>query len=478
MIKGLGGRGWIKVMALGVVCSGLTLTGLGSPARAVAQPLDGPSGPGSVMACQSPAPPTRLPVNPQAGQYPTTPTSDPICADPRIGLNTIGHLVGGLTGGIVGFGADAILGAISAWVATGAVWLLGQVNAALSATTRIDIGAGWFKKHFQVMVGLAGVLIIPLLLLSMIQGIIRQDLAGMVRSLIVNMPLALVLMGLAMTLVQLALTATDDLSGIVASGMGADAKNFLGALAKALADVGTVVGGPVGAPVVPIFVSFFAALIVAMAAFVIWLELVVRSSSIYVAVLFLPLALAGLVWPATAHWAKKLVEVMAALIMSKFFVVAVMSLAVGAVSGQGGDRGFSAVVSGIALLLLAAFTPFALLRVIPMAESGLIAHLEEHPARARRLPGATARLAMGSLPGDNGTGSSSPAAEELVSAVGIPESTMTSLPKATEQDKADQMKGFAPRGQSWSQWQSGLPRVAPDVRPSDEDDLLGEPNGR
>ena len=34
----------------------------------------------------------------------------------------------------------------------------------------------------------------------------------------------------------------------------------------------------------------------------VWLELVVRAAAIYVAVFFMPLALAGYVWPATRRW--------------------------------------------------------------------------------------------------------------------------------------------------------------------------------
>ncbi|MHB1786709.1 MAG: hypothetical protein ACYCS7_11305 [Acidimicrobiales bacterium] len=365
-------------------------------------------------------------------------------------LDPVGHVVGGIVGGVVGFGADQVLGAISKWVGTGAAWLLGEVGKALDATTNLDIGAGWFKSHFRVMIDLAAVLMVPLLFLAVIQGIIRQDLGGLARSVAVHIPLAVLLMGVAMALVQLALSATDTLSGAVASSMGSDSTRFLTILATAL----TTLGGATGGAAVPLFVTFMGALVVAFAAFVIWVELVVRSACIYVAVLFLPLALAGLVWPATAHWAKRVVEVLAALILAKFFVVAVMSLAVGAISGGGGTVGFSEIVSGIALLLLSAFTPFVLLRIIPMAEAGVIAHLDEHPSRARSLPRSGARMLRGAM-GSGETDVVAPTAEELVSSVGIPVAPITPEPPLSKEELAAQYSRIAPDGVTWREWSGG-----------------------
>ncbi len=98
------------------------------------------------------------------------------------------------------------------------------------------------------------------------------------------------------------------------------------------------------------------ALLIAVAAFVLWMELLIRAAAVYVAVLFLPLALATLVWPAVAHWCRRLVETLAALILSKFVIVATLSLAAGAVASGSiriGDavRGFTAVLAGGALLV-------------------------------------------------------------------------------------------------------------------------------
>jgi hypothetical protein len=133
-------------------------------------------------------------------------------------------------------------------------------------------------------------------------------------------------------------------------------------------------------PGVPGFVLFLAGGVVALAALVLWLELVVREAAITAAALFLPLVLAALVWPSISHWARRLADTLAALVLSKLVIAAVISLAVGALTGAstGSEPStrFGDIIVGIALLLLATLSPFAVLRLIPAFEAGAAAHLE------------------------------------------------------------------------------------------------------
>jgi hypothetical protein len=109
---------------------------------------------------------------------------------------------------------------------------------------------------------------------------------------------------------------------------------------------------------------------------------VVRAAAIYVAVFFMPLALACYVWPATAAIAKRSVELLVALILSKFVIVATLTLGVAAL--RGGPSADTAIV-GAAILLIAGFAPFCLLRLAPVVEVGAIAHLEGLSRRPLRV---------------------------------------------------------------------------------------------
>jgi hypothetical protein len=208
----------------------------------------------------------------------------------------------------------------------------------------------------------------------------------------VQLPLALLLGVVAIQIVILCLSATDAMCTAVAGGSGSDVKALLAGMTK-----GLVIA--VGDPTTATFVLLLVGLLVAAAAFVLWLELLVRAAAVYVAVLFLPLALAALVWPAVSHWSRRLVETLAALILSKFVIVATLSLAASAVgSGSAGGSNFAAVLAGGALLVLSTFVPFSILRLIPMVEAGAIGHLEgvrqRGTAAVTRLPRSAAQLAL------------------------------------------------------------------------------------
>ena len=189
---------------------------------------------------------------------------------------------------------------------------------------------------------------------------------------------------MAVELVQMALVVTDTLSAQVLASGGVDTTNMLSPVSSFLVGSGALVD-----PGVPAFVVFIGGLLVAIATLVLWLELVVRAAAVSVATLFLPLALAALVWPAVSHWCRRLADTLVALILSKLVIAAVLSLAAGALAGglglgaTGGDGGgFAAVVTGIALLVIATASPFTLLRLIPAIEAGATSHLESSPPPA------------------------------------------------------------------------------------------------
>jgi hypothetical protein len=298
--------------------------------------------------------------------------------------------VGSLGGSLASSGFESVLNGISQWVATGAEWLLGQIGDVLVSTTSIDVGATWFRTHYGAMTALAGVVILPMLLLSTLQAVLRQNPGQLVRTYLVQLPLALLLAVVAIQIVILSLSATDAMSDAIAGGSGADVKTLLSTVTKGLVLSATD-------PSIASFVLLLIALLIAVAAFVLWIELLIRAAAVYVAVLFLPLALATLVWPAVSHWCRRLVETLAALILSKFVIVATLSLAAGAVaqgaSGAPNSGGFSAVLGGGALLVMATFVPFAILRLIPAIEAGAVGHLDGLRQRATSTMSAPLRTA-------------------------------------------------------------------------------------
>ena len=59
--------------------------------------------------------------------------------------------VGGLAEGI----AEAFLKLVTQWTIDGAIWLLDQVGAVLSATTTVQLGSSWFGARLNLMAEVA-----------------------------------------------------------------------------------------------------------------------------------------------------------------------------------------------------------------------------------------------------------------------------------------------------------------------------------
>lgn len=292
--------------------------------------------------------------------------------------------------GLFGFGlsalVNALFGGLSSWVESGTSALIAAFGHALTATTEVSLGAG-FLTEFDVVVKVGALLAGPFLLLAVLHAIVRQDLSILLRAVFVRLPLALVFGGIALVLVGQALSITDSLSAAILDVAGSSARAELGFLVSAFGPAGIQYAG---------FLGFLLALMAAVVAFVLWIELVIRSAAIAVATLFIPIALAGLVWSATSHWARRVGETLAALIVSKLVIAGVLALA--AVSVLPGS-GLSGTIQGIALLLLACLAPFSLLRLVPIVEAGAIAHFEGMSRGVRRSANDAVAASIGLFDG-------------------------------------------------------------------------------
>lgn len=254
--------------------------------------------------------------------------------------------------------ANAIVSAFSRFVDSSASWILGHVLALATSTTTINLGSSWFIRRETLMVTLMALLLVPLLIAGTISAVAHQDLRRLARTWLVGLPASIVATTLVIGLTTTALQLADAMTSLVTSADSLDAYHVL-----------TDVPGLPGLPP-PVATSL--CIIVLLGALAVWLELVVRSAAVYVAVFFLPLALAAMVWPAAAHMARRLIEGLAALVLMKFVIVATLSLGAAAVrSGNGVDQ----VAAGIAVLLIAAFAPYVLFRMVPVVEAASIGHL-------------------------------------------------------------------------------------------------------
>ena len=228
------------------------------------------------------------------------------------------------------------------------------------------------------MAGVAALLTLPFLFAAAIQAMVRSDLTLLLRSAFGYLPLGLLAVSIAAPLTMLLLAASDQISQLVSSAAGSAEGDFLAKASLGAGALSLASHSP--------FLAFFVGLLAAAAALVLWCELLIRSAAVYVIVLMLPLFFAALVWPARRVWAIRAVELLVALILSKFAIVAVLALG-GAAIGHTTFPSVTDMLAGATLILLAAFSPWALLRLLPLHEmaAGVAAGLRTHPVEQLAL---------------------------------------------------------------------------------------------
>jgi hypothetical protein len=154
----------------------------------------------------------------------------------------------------------------------------------------------------------------------------------------------------------------------------------------------TVASGGSGLP------GLAAALIVALAglaALVIWFVLALRGALLYLEVLAIPLALGGLYWGGTAHWIKKLVDLIVATILSQFVITMLMVLAAADLNKS--QLAVTGSISGdmTTLFLAVAFLVLGSL-ALPMALRHVPSATEHAAAAASQISGPGRMTYMGS----------------------------------------------------------------------------------
>jgi hypothetical protein len=298
-------------------------------------------------------------------------------------LGTLGGAVGGLADDAAKQSAGAVLNAVSQWVADGTASLLGSLASAIDTSTEPNLDTLWFNGQYQRMAGIAFLLALPFVFAAAITAVARQDATPLIRAVFVYLPVAAIGSGVGIALVDIGLAVTDHLCAIVTADTNHDTDALLARLAGVLTKAGPALAG---------FGLVLVCLLVVFGAFLLTLELIVRSAAIYVAMLFLPIAFVGLMWPATARWGRRLAEMLTVLILSKFVIVAIITMAVSAVAAGFAGGNLSGLLSGAALLLLASAAPFTLLKMVPIIEAGMLGHLEGAGRRAVSPPPVVRQL--------------------------------------------------------------------------------------
>ncbi|MEV5127663.1 hypothetical protein AB0K49_33450 [Streptomyces decoyicus] len=241
--------------------------------------------------------------------------------------------------------------------AKAAAWIVTKLSDAVKATSQVDFTNTAFLRQYAVVFAASTILTLVLWLLAVAKRAVRGvRLTEAISEAVGFLWLTVLASAFTPLILYTIVSATDGVTEIIAKGTGAQTDTFFGAFSQALTK-GTDIGG---GPIMLIVVS----LVSVLAAGVLWLELVIRAALLYVGALLGTVVYAGLVdknmWGHVRRWA----GIMIAVIMVKPVIVIVLGIA-GALSHDKGPNAFSAVVSGLAIIILAIFASAVIYRFVP-----------------------------------------------------------------------------------------------------------------
>ncbi|MGW7192605.1 hypothetical protein, partial [Streptomyces sp. NPDC054838] len=254
---------------------------------------------------------------------------------------------------------DAInpLASLAKGCADAAAWIIGKLGEAIKGTATVDFTNPAFLQQYAVVFAASTILTLVLWLLAVAKRAIRGvPLTTAMSEAIGFLWLTVLASAFTPLILYTVVSATDAVTQVIATATGGQGDVFFGSFAEALKKGDDIGGGPIMLIVV--------ALVTVLAAGVLWLELVIRAALLYVGALLGTVVYAGLVdrnmWGHVRRWA----GIMIAVILVKPVIVIVLGLA-GALAGDKGPDAFSAVVSGLAIILLAIFASAMIYRFVP-----------------------------------------------------------------------------------------------------------------
>ncbi|MDT0268072.1 hypothetical protein RM844_17460 [Streptomyces sp. DSM 44915] len=258
------------------------------------------------------------------------------------------------------------LSSLARGCADAAAWIVNELSDLVSATTNVDFANASFLRQYAVVFAASTVLTLILWLLAIVKRAIRGvPLTTALSEAIGYLWLTVMASAFTPLILYAVVSATDGVTDAIVVGTGDNSDAFFGDFAAALESGESIGGGPIMLIVV--------SLISILAAGVLALELVIRAAMLYVGALLGTAVYAGLVdknlWSHVRRWA----GIMIAIILIKPVIVIVLGLAA-ALTTSDGPTATSAILSGLAIILLAIFASAMIYRFVPGFGDEIVNH--------------------------------------------------------------------------------------------------------
>ncbi|MFH8446625.1 hypothetical protein ACH4D3_36110 [Streptomyces sp. NPDC018026] len=249
------------------------------------------------------------------------------------------------------------LSSLAKGCADAAAWTVDTLSDAVKNTADVDFTNNTFLKQYAVVFAASAFLTLILWLLAVAKRAVRGvPLTTALSEAVGFLWLTVLASAFTPLILYTVVSATDAVTDVLAKGTGDQTDTFFGTFSQALQQGNDIGGGPI----MLILVSFVSI----VAAGVLYLELYLRAVLLYVGALLGVVVYAGLVdknlWGHVRRWA----GIMIAVIMVKPVIVIVLGLA-GALTTEDGPDSVAAIVSGLAIILLAIFASAMIYRFVP-----------------------------------------------------------------------------------------------------------------
>jgi hypothetical protein len=280
-----------------------------------------------------------------------------------------------------------------------AAGVFADLSDALLATTAVPLD-GPLDAPWRAMLAVAGLFAVPILL----AGVTSEVLAGRPAQAAKRGVLLPLLIGPLLLVARAVLTLLNSLVEgacglLVTVGLGGP-QGFAEGIDKMRQTLGVAAG-----PADPTGVGASLAVVLAagVLAFIIWVELAFRAALLLLLAAFVPLALAGLFWSATARWTRRLLESLAAVLLAPVVITMVMVLATATLTAPttGAAQRIDHTAIALALLFLGTLGLPMTFRLVPLVvEAAVVAGTGASVTRsARRTAQHGARRLAAAAPG-------------------------------------------------------------------------------
>ena len=318
-------------------------------------------------------------------------------------LPIIGDVFGFLTSpfeAAAGWAWDTVVGGITNWIVKGVLALLTSMWNFMDTSSSPRLTSDWFylddSSPFRIAFGIGATMVALCVVFALIRAVAAGSPGAVIRTVGHDLPIAIFSMVSLVVVAAAAVDLSDGLSDFIWAQTRDDAIDAFDSLGVTLMT---------GLPNMH-FLGIVIALVLMAAMLFMWVTLFVREALIYLVVIYaVSFGLPSMIFPPLRDTAKKVLELLVALIIAKPVMVLALSVGVSALGGIGatgepgdpvGDnlaRELGTLVSGVITFGLAAFMPFLVWKLMPIVAAAVVAQgIASAPMRGGTPGDATAVL--------------------------------------------------------------------------------------